>query len=630
MESEGTGHRDGDLPRPFGAYRLLRELGGGAYGTVYEAEQERPRRKVAIKILHGRLDRNASARERFFREAEAAAKIRHAHVVPIYESGEADGKAYFTMPLLEGRDLADAIRDGSLGTPEDICRRAAEVAEALGELHDAGVVHRDIKPSNILVDEDGRWMLADFGLARTAAAETVTMSGESMGTPLYMSPEQLLGSRSQVNTTSDVYALGATLYEVLTGKPPFTTGDLNALYRSILKDVPPKPRTLREDLPPACEQILLKCLEKRQDDRYATAQDLAADLKRAVAGEPVHGRPISAPKKALRALREHPLPVVAGLVLLLGLLGWWWVASHAPATLQITAVSGSSVSLNGAEFVPVLPGEVGPIVDHMLEVPPGLLRMRFRRERFEDWGDEHEVEPGTRYPLEVPFRPAVAGDPEALRLIEEMTAAKIPLGELETSTRGGAAGAVELLFPAGAVRVDDLHNYRIEVSRAFAPNGHRVVWRRGEAVLHESAFEPEDFVTAGPVPQAVRGAADVGDEITWSVENDEGTDVRAAISVVGEPTTDEWRQAQKFLASYSEVEDPTLYALLSSRVLLAAGLPTAAYHAAEKGMASSPVDLLLAERRLLALQEMHPGFDARERLHGTRLWVELDTIRLGR
>ncbi|MHC5011427.1 MAG: serine/threonine-protein kinase, partial [Planctomycetota bacterium] len=259
------------LPRDFGPYTLLREIGRGAAGIVYEAVHRELGRREAVKILRTAFDAEDTANERFRREAKALARIEHPNVVEIFGAGEVEGRLYYAMALLEGPSLAKIARSAEPVDARVLCEGLAGVADALRALHEAGVVHRDVKPSNIIVAPDGRMVLADFGLARAVGSASMTRTGQALGTPLYMSPEQMLGKRDAIDGRSDVYGLGATLYEVLAGQPVFKTDDVRALLKLVISERPVPLRRVAPHVPEGCDYIAMKALEKRRQDRYQTA-----------------------------------------------------------------------------------------------------------------------------------------------------------------------------------------------------------------------------------------------------------------------------------------------------------------------------------------------------------------------
>ncbi len=267
-----------EFPRPFGQYTLLGELGRGAMGVVYEAHDEQLGRKVAIKVLLASLAENLKFRERYRREARSCAKVRHDHIVEIYETGEIEGSPYHAMALLEGVPLSTHVHEGTLGSKSEVCRQLAGVADALHAVHESGVVHRDVKPANIIVEPSGRMVLADFGLARAPEDVGVTRTGEHLGTPPYMSPEQMIGRPEDVNGGTDVYALGVTLYEALTGRRPFDAERYVELQMKILTERARPPRQLDPLVSRDLERIVMTCLEKKPADRYPSAAALADDL----------------------------------------------------------------------------------------------------------------------------------------------------------------------------------------------------------------------------------------------------------------------------------------------------------------------------------------------------------------
>ncbi len=278
------------LPATFGDYELREELGRGGMGIVYRAVQRSLGRSVAVKMLLRRDLASPADLARFRSEAEAAARLDHPGIVPIFEVGEHDGLPYYSMRLIEGTTLAKRLAQGPL-PPREAAALLAKVADAVQAAHAGGVLHRDLKPSNILIDAAGEPLVSDFGLAkRLENSDSVTHTGAILGTPCYMSPEQAAGSRGDIGPTSDVWSLGAILYQTLCGRPPFQASTPMDTLLAVLEADPPAPRSIAPAADRDLEMIALKSLQKPQDLRYATAGDLAADLRAALAGEPIAAR----------------------------------------------------------------------------------------------------------------------------------------------------------------------------------------------------------------------------------------------------------------------------------------------------------------------------------------------------
>jgi eukaryotic-like serine/threonine-protein kinase len=297
--------------RNFGDYELLTEIARGGMGVVYKARQRRLNRTVAVKmILAGQLADHDDVR-RFLSEAEAAAGLDHPGIVPVYESGEIAGQHFFSMGFVEGQSLAALLAAGPL-PPKRAAELVAQVADAVEFAHQRGVIHRDLKPGNILLDSDGNPRVTDFGLAKRVTGDSgLTRTGQALGTPSFMPPEQASGKIDAIGRPADVYALGAVLYAALTGRPPFQAATPLDTILQVLEQEPVAPRQLNADVPRDLETIALKCLEKEPHKRYITARDLAAELRRFLRGEPIHARPVSRPERAWRWCRRNP--VVAGL-----------------------------------------------------------------------------------------------------------------------------------------------------------------------------------------------------------------------------------------------------------------------------------------------------------------------------
>jgi serine/threonine-protein kinase len=303
---------DPDTLLHVGDYELLEPLARGGMGIVYRARHRRLGREVALKMLVcGELASEAEL-HRFRAETEAAARLDHPNIVPIYEVGEHDGCPFFTMKLMEGGNLAEHL-ERFRGNP----RRAAEVLMALARAvhhgHQRGILHRDLKPANVLLDGSGRPHVADFGVARHLDEEAAyTRSGVVVGTPSYMAPEQAAGHSRHLTTAADLYGLGAILYELLTGRPPFMAESSAQVLRRVLETDPLPPRQLDARIDRDLETICLKCLEKNPEGRYRSAQELAEELERYLRGEHIQARPVGRLARGWRWCRRHPMP--AGIV----------------------------------------------------------------------------------------------------------------------------------------------------------------------------------------------------------------------------------------------------------------------------------------------------------------------------
>jgi len=274
----------------FGKYELLGEIGRGGMGIVYKARQQDLNRIVALKMIQASEWASAEEVSRFRAEARAAARLRHRNIVGIFEVGEELGRHFFAMDFVEGQSLAAVIGNQPL-PPEKAARWMVSIAQAVEHLHSQGVIHRDLKPSNILIDRSDEPMVTDFGLAKMFDGDPgTTRTGTILGTPSYMSPEQASGQNTQVNARSDVYSLGAVLYEMLSGRPPFREAKPLDTLVQVLEGEPVPLRKLVPGIPRALELICFKALEKDPGRRYASAEELAADLTRFLRGEAVEAQ----------------------------------------------------------------------------------------------------------------------------------------------------------------------------------------------------------------------------------------------------------------------------------------------------------------------------------------------------
>ena len=350
-------------PAALGDFRIVRELGRGGMGVVYEAVQLSLGRRVALKVLPFAAGLDARQLQRFKNEAQAAAHLHHQNIVPVYAVGEDRGVHFYAMQLIGGQNLAAVVEDlrrrepGGAGRPahqpnsaptgdfptplpetradlgeslstlrtvrpsgfyRTVARLVAQAAEALEYAHQNGVVHRDIKPANLLVDGRGNLWITDFGLAQVQADAGLTQTGDLLGTLRYMSPEQAGGPRGLVDHRTDVYSLGATLYELLTLRPIFDGPDRRTLLHQIMHDEPRPPRAVDHSIPLDLETIVLKAIGKHPADRYATARDFADDLQRFLRDEPIRAKRATVVQRARKWLRRHPsVPATAAVLLLL-------------------------------------------------------------------------------------------------------------------------------------------------------------------------------------------------------------------------------------------------------------------------------------------------------------------------
>jgi len=296
----------GTKVRYFGDYELLEEIARGGMGVVYKARQVNLKRIVALKlILAGQL---AGPQEvaRFHAEAEAAARLDHPGIVPIFEIGEHKGQHYFSMAFVEGESLARRVAQGVM-EPREAAALTKKVAEAIAYAHVEGVVHRDLKPGNVLIDKEGSPRVTDFGLAKRVEGEAggLTATGEVLGTPSYMPPEQAMGDAARVGPLSDVYSLGAILYCLLTGRPPFQAANAVETVMQVVTQEPVGPRQLNPAVPRDLETITLKCLEKDPSRRYQSAQELSDELQRYLDGRPIHARPVGTVGRTWRWCRRN-------------------------------------------------------------------------------------------------------------------------------------------------------------------------------------------------------------------------------------------------------------------------------------------------------------------------------------
>ena len=317
--------------RTIGDFDLLHELGRGAEGVVYKARQKSLQRMVALKVMRHERFSQKSDLERFRRDSVLLASLRHPNIVEIYYAGESETGPYFAMELMADGSLKQKLADGWLPTPKQAAELVRVLAEAMQCAHDQQIVHRDLKPANILLTPDGMPKIVDFGLAKKLdAGDSMTQLGAIVGTPSYMAPEQANGG--QANFASDIYALGAILYELVTGRPPFLAATLDEMLKQVRNDEPLPVRLLSLAAPADLEAICLKCLEKDPCKRYLAARELAADLQRFTRDDPrdpVQARLPGITERAWRVMFRHQFTNVTA---------WGWV-------LVIAGISGGIFQL---------------------------------------------------------------------------------------------------------------------------------------------------------------------------------------------------------------------------------------------------------------------------------------------
>ncbi len=337
----------------FGDYELLELLARGGMGVVYSARQISLKRVVALKMIQAGAFATPLEVKRFQAEAEAIAQLHHPNIVAVYEIGEQEGQHYFAMEYVAGRTLAEIVRDGPLPAMRAVTY-VKSVATAVHYAHQQGILHRDLKPANIIIDENDQPRITDFGLAKRFLGSTdLTLSGQVLGSPNYLPPEQAEPKRGVLGPPSDVYALGAILYHLITGRPPFQAESLTTLLRQVVENDPVAPRSLNPGIPRDLETICLKCLEKEPLRRYATAQALSDDLGRFLNHEPVLARPVRAPGKTWRWCRRQPVRAGLATALILvfaaGTAGVFWEGRQARANARAELRQRQAAVAAGAE-----------------------------------------------------------------------------------------------------------------------------------------------------------------------------------------------------------------------------------------------------------------------------------------
>ena len=419
----------------YGRYRIVKELGKGSMGVVYQAHDPQIDRLVALKVM--RPDRVASEAflHRFMKEAKAIGRLSHPNMVVVYDVGEDQGTVYIAMEFLEGKPLNEIIAIDAL-QPDEIVDLGVQVAEALDYAHRKGIVHRDIKPSNIIVQPDGQIKITDFGIAHIEDPEATqqTQAGEILGTPAYMSPEQVLSQ--PVDGRSDLFSLGVILYELATGKRPFRGENLAAMFRNITGEDPLAPSKENPALAQDLSQIILRCLAKGPEKRFATGKELAEALRRT--GSHASPSPIKTPKTPRKPALRAPVVVLALLLLAGagGLIAYLSSQKNVPTTIVgstdskpgvqpggagSSALSTSSSGIEAPKLPPtpklgalkidstpagaqvLVDGEARGVTPVNLQMPPGAHEVRLVLADYGDWEAQVKVQEDktTHIPVEL-------------------------------------------------------------------------------------------------------------------------------------------------------------------------------------------------------------------------------------
>jgi tetratricopeptide (TPR) repeat protein len=491
-----------------GRFRVRRELGRGGFGVVYLAHDPTLDRDVAVKVPHARAGLDSESGHRLAVEAQAAARLGHPNIVPVYEAGTADGVPYVVSAYCPGISLADWVARTSAPVPwRDAVGVVAALARGIHHAHARGVLHRDIKPANVLLvvaDPDAAAAgatlhltdfvprITDFGLARLPVESCAphTVSGLIQGTPAYMAPEQAAGRPRDVTTAVDVYSLGAILYETLLRRPPFVADTPLAILDMLRTEPPPRPRTLRADLPPDLETICLKCLDKDPGRRYASAEDLAEDLGRLSRGEPVLARRVGRLERLRRSIRRHP--AVAGLsaLLVLSLVAGLVVTT---ALLQRTRRERDRAGRHFAQALEVIQQMVGQADSAEFRTH----EMRPLRERLlHDLSDRFER-------LASQLNDDAADRPLSARCQLELCGMLFNAGRVDEA-RVAAARAVAAYEQLVRERPDD-PVMKSELATALM----RLAYTQGDSVLQRRTAERAEEVNAAylALPENVRGVA---------------------------------------------------------------------------------------------------------------------------
>jgi serine/threonine-protein kinase len=521
-----------DVPR----YEIRDRIGEGASSVVYRAWDRELRRTVALKVLRDSAGLSDVARERFRREARTTAGITHPNVVTVHDAGESKGQFYLVMEYVDGKALGTVLHGPGPKDRDGILVLLEKAARGVGAVHAKGIVHRDLKPDNILVTPLGEPKVADFGLAHVADSTlALTRTGATLGTPLYMSPEQVQGRPADLTPRTDVYALGAILYEALTDRPPFQGQTLQDIYAKIANEEPQPPRQLLPNLEPALESIVLKALEKDPRMRYPDATAFAEDLRRFREGQDVHAKPAGVLLRVRKKISRHPGTAavgVAGLVVAAVLLANQGRAESLSSPF-LERLEGEAFVFTGQDRKPAVAGS-------RLDPGQGIETVRSYTRALLRFPDRSLLELGTLSTLS-DLRPQPGGGLRA-QLARGTFAAEVqrrprsgswtlhtPHGTLETSE-----GVFKVVVTTGEQAVTQVQAQTGSLRLTRHPDGASIELATG----HGAVISSRDDLVAAPVPQGTSRA-------TWSPYSKGGWRLvgnpdSERFELIGAPETDEW------------------------------------------------------------------------------------------